>query len=33
VRSQKAAVRAAELPKGELAALVFERLEQRHSLA
>lgn len=30
---QKAAARAAELPKGELAALVFERLEQRHSLA
>src|SRR6185503_9723003 len=32
-RIEKAAVRAAELPKGELAALVFERLEQRHSLA
>jgi AcrR family transcriptional regulator len=31
--AEKAAVRAAELPKGELAALVFERLEQRHSLA
>src|SRR6185312_44662 len=26
-------VRAAELSKGELAALVFERLEQRHSLS
>lgn len=31
--AEKAYVRAAELPKGELAALVFERLEQRHSLA
>jgi DNA-binding transcriptional MerR regulator len=31
--AEKAAVRAAELSKGELAALVFERLEQRHSLA
>lgn len=30
---QKAAMRAVELPRGELAALVFERLEQRHSLA
>jgi DNA-binding transcriptional MerR regulator len=30
---EKAAVRAVELTKGELAALVFERLEQRHSLA
>lgn len=28
--AQKAVVRAAEIPKGELAALVFERLEQRH---
>ncbi len=26
-------VRAAEMPKGELAALVFEKLEQRHSLS
>jgi hypothetical protein len=32
-RIEKAAIRASELPKGELAALVFERLEQRHSLA
>lgn len=31
--AEKAYTRAAELPKGELAALVFERLEQRHSLA
>jgi len=31
--AQKAVVRAAEMPKGELAALVFERLEQRHSLS
>jgi DNA-binding transcriptional MerR regulator len=31
--SQQAAVRAAEMSKGELAALVFERLEQRHSLS
>ena len=31
--ADKAAVRAPELPKGELAALVFERLEQRNSLA
>jgi DNA-binding transcriptional MerR regulator len=31
--AEKAAVRAVELTKGELAALVFERLEQRHSLA
>lgn len=31
--AQQAVVRAAEIPKGELAALVFERLEQRHSLA
>jgi hypothetical protein len=31
--AQQAIVRAAELPKGELAALVFERLEQRHSLS
>jgi DNA-binding transcriptional MerR regulator len=31
--AQQAVVRAAEMPKGELAALVFERLEQRHSLA
>jgi DNA-binding transcriptional MerR regulator len=31
--AEKAYERAAELPKGELAALVFERLEQRHSLA
>jgi hypothetical protein len=30
---EKAATRAVELSKGELAALVFERLEQRHSLA
>ncbi len=30
---QKAAVNAAQLSKGDLAALVFERLEQRHSLA
>ena len=29
----QAVTRAAELSKGELAALVFERLEQRHSLA
>jgi len=32
-RIEEAAVRVTELPKGELAALVFERLEQRHSLA
>lgn len=31
--AQRAVVRAAEMPKGELAALVFERLEQRHSLS
>ena len=31
--AQKAVVRAAEIPKGELAALVFEKLEQRHSLS
>ena len=31
--AEKAAVRAVELSKGELAARVFERLEQRHSLA
>ncbi len=31
--AEKAALRAVELSKGELAALVFERLEQRHSLA
>jgi DNA-binding transcriptional MerR regulator len=31
--AQQAVVRAAEMSKGELAALVFERLEQRHSLA
>lgn len=31
--AQQAVVRAAEMPKGELAALVFERLEQRHSLS
>ena len=31
--AEKAAVRAVELSKGEHAALVFERLEQRHSLA
>lgn len=31
--AQQAVVRAAEVPKGELAALVFERLEQRHSLS
>jgi DNA-binding transcriptional MerR regulator len=31
--AQQAAVRAAEMPKGELAAVVFERLEQRHSLS
>ncbi len=31
--AQKAVVRAAEMTKGELAALVFERLEQRHSLS
>lgn len=31
--AQPAVVRAAEMPKGELAALVFERLEQRHSLS
>ncbi|MBV8757610.1 MAG: hypothetical protein JO257_10055 [Deltaproteobacteria bacterium] len=31
--AQRAVVRAAEVPKGELAALVFERLEQRHSLS
>jgi len=30
---QQAVVRAAEMSKGELAALVFERLEQRHSLS
>jgi hypothetical protein len=30
---QQAVVRAAEMPKGELAALVFEKLEQRHSLS
>jgi hypothetical protein len=31
--AQQAVIRAAEMPKGELAALVFERLEQRHSLS
>lgn len=31
--AQQAVVRAAEMPKGELAARVFERLEQRHSLS
>ncbi len=31
--AQQAVVRAAEVPKGELAALVFEKLEQRHSLS
>ena len=31
--AQQAMVRVAEMSKGELAALVFERLEQRHSLA
>jgi DNA-binding transcriptional MerR regulator len=31
--AQQAVVRAADMPKGELAALVFERLEQRHSLS
>ena len=31
--AHQAVVRAAEMPKGELAALVFERLEQRHSLS
>jgi hypothetical protein len=31
--AQQAVVRVAEIPKGELAALVFERLEQRHSLS
>jgi hypothetical protein len=31
--ARQAVVRAAEMPKGELAALVFERLEQRHSLS
>jgi hypothetical protein len=31
--TQQAVVRAAEMSKGELAALVFERLEQRHSLS
>ena len=31
--AQHAVVRAAEMSKGELAALVFERLEQRHSLS
>jgi len=31
--AEKAVVRAVELTKGEVAALVFERLEQRHSLA
>jgi hypothetical protein len=31
--AEQAVVRAAEMPKGELAALVFERLEQRHSLS
>ena len=31
--AQQAVMRAAEMPKGELAALVFERLEQRHSLS
>ena len=31
--AQQAVVRAAEMPKGELAALVFERLEQRHSIS
>jgi hypothetical protein len=31
--AHQAVVRAAEIPKGELAALVFERLEQRHSLS
>jgi hypothetical protein len=31
--AQRAVLRAAEMPKGELAALVFERLEQRHSLS
>jgi DNA-binding transcriptional MerR regulator len=31
--AQQAVARAAEMSKGELAALVFERLEQRHSLS
>jgi DNA-binding transcriptional MerR regulator len=31
--AQQAVMRAAEMSKGELAALVFERLEQRHSLS
>jgi DNA-binding transcriptional MerR regulator len=31
--AQQAVVHAAEMSKGELAALVFERLEQRHSLS
>lgn len=31
--AQQAVVRAADMSKGELAALVFERLEQRHSLS
>lgn len=31
--AQQAVLRAADLPKGELAAQVFERLEQRHSLS
>ena len=31
--AQQAVVRAAQMSKGEIAALVFERLEQRHSLA
>jgi hypothetical protein len=31
--AQQAVVHAAQISKGELAALVFERLEQRHSLA
>jgi len=31
--AQQAVARAAEMPPGELAALVFERLEQRHSLS
>ena len=31
--AQQAVVRAAEMSKGELAALVFEKLEQRHSLS
>ena len=31
--AQQAVVRAAEMSRGELAALVFEKLEQRHSLS